>query len=225
MNRLLLVEGQPLVNGLAANLEAEGYEVTRTMRGESGLSLALTHNPDLIVLDVVLNGMNGLDVCRELRSRGFENPIIFVSAKSEEIDRVIGLEIGADDYVTKPIGVRELLARIRVRLRRRPATRRTPTQYSFGNIQIDFAEMRTTHNGKALDLTSKEYALLAIFVRHKGEVLSRERILNDGWGEDCHVTLRTVDHHILKLRQKLEQTPSKPRFFLTVYGAGYRFVG
>jgi DNA-binding response OmpR family regulator len=227
MHKILVIEDQEdLVNGLAVNLEREGYQVAKALRGDTGVKLAMSQDPDLILLDVMLPGMSGLDVCRELRTRGFENPIIMLTAKGEEIDRVVGLEIGADDYVTKPFGLRELLARIRVRLRRRQTSSRgLPARYIFGKVDIDFEQMRTTREGKAVVMTAKEYDLLGFFVRRKGEVLTREQMLQEVWGAECHVAQRTVDAHILKLRQKLEDAPAEPEFILTVYGVGYRFVG
>ena len=148
-----------------------------------------------------------------------------LTAKSEEIDRVVGLEIGADDYVTKPFGLRELLARIRVRLRRQPQARRVPARYIFGAVDVDFEQMRATRKGKPVVMTAKEYDLLGFFIRFKGEVLTRDRMLNEVWGSECHVAPRTVDAHILKLRQKLEDNPAEPKYILTVYGEGYKFVG
>jgi DNA-binding response OmpR family regulator len=226
MHRILLIEDQEdLINGLAVNLEREGYQVAKALRGDTGIKLAMSQEPDLIVLDVMLPGISGLDVCRELRQRGFERPIIMLTAKGEEIDRVVGLEIGADDYVTKPFGLRELLARIRVRIRRQSTTRRLPARYVFGKVDIDFEQMRTTSGGKPVEMTAKEYELLGFFVRCKGEVLTRDRMLNEVWGDECHVAPRTVDAHILKLRQKLEDNPGDPEYILTVYGEGYKFVG
>lgn len=226
MYKILIIEDQvDLLNGLTVNLEIEGYQVAKALRGDTGLTMAMSQDPDLIVLDVMLPGMDGLEVCRELRKRGFEKPIIMLTAKSEEIDRVVGLEIGADDYVTKPFGLRELLARIRVRLRRQPFTRRVPGRYTFGAVDVDFEQMRATRKGEPVVMTAKEYDLLGFFVRCKGEVLTRDRMLNEVWGRECHVAPRTVDAHILKLRQKLENDPAEPEYILTVYGEGYRFVG
>ena len=226
MHKILVVDDhEDLVNGLAVNLEREGYQVAKALRGDTAIKLAMSLDPDLIVLDIMLPGMSGLDVCRELRERGFERPIIMLTAKSEEIDRVVGLEIGADDYVTKPFGLRELLARIRVRLRRQTPNRRLPSRYGFGNVDVDFEQKRTMRDGKPIVMTAKEYDLLGFFVRCKGEVLTRARMLSEVWGEECHVAPRTVDAHILKLRQKLEHNPAEPEFILTVYGEGYRFVG
>jgi len=226
MPKILIVDDQEdLANGLQVNLEREGFEVAKAFTGNAGLAMALSQNPDLVVLDVMLPGMNGLDVCRELRNRGFERPIIMLTAKGEEIDRVVGLEIGADDYVPKPFGLRELLARIRVRLRRQPIARRIPAHYTFGEIAIDFERFVATRNGQPIIMTAKEFEVLALFVRCRNEVLARDRVLNEVWGHDCHVAPRTVDAHILKLRQKLETNPAEPDYILTVYGEGYKFVG
>jgi len=226
MQKILVIEDQEdLINGLAVNLEREGYKVAKAVRGDTGIKVALSQDPDLVLLDIMLPGMNGLDVCRELRERGFERPIIMLTAKSEEVDRVVGLEIGADDYVTKPFGLRELLARIRVRLRRQPASRRLPARYAFGKVDVDFQRLRATRAGKPVEMTSKEYELLSLFVRCKEEVLTREQVLSEVWGDEVHVAARTVDAHILKLRHKLEENPAEPEFILTVYGEGYRFVG
>ena len=226
MYKILVIEDQEdLLNGLKVNLEIEGYQVAKALRGDTGLTMAMGQSPDLIVLDVMLPGMDGLDVCRELRRRGFENPIIMLTAKGDEIDRVVGLEVGADDYITKPFGLRELLARIRVRLRRQPPSRRLLARYVFGAVEIDFEQMRATRKGKPVVMTAKEFDLLGFFVRCKGEVLTRDRMLNEVWGTECHVAPRTVDAHILKLRQKLEETPAEPKYILTVYGEGYKFVG
>ncbi|HSS20391.1 MAG TPA: response regulator transcription factor [Pyrinomonadaceae bacterium] len=226
MSKILLVEDQEdLANGLAINLTREGFQVLKALNGDTGLSMAMNQDPDLVVLDIMLPGMNGLDVCRELRARGFERPIIMLTAKGEEIDRVLGLEIGADDYVTKPFSLRELLARIRVRLRRQSSPVRVPARYNFGKVQIDFERFQANRDGLQVVMTSKEFEILSLFVRKHGDVLSRDRILNDVWGPDCHVSPRTVDAHILKLRQKLEEDPNEPQFILTVYGEGYKFVG
>jgi DNA-binding response OmpR family regulator len=159
------------------------HKVAKALRGDVGIKLAMNDDPDLIVLDVMLPGMSGLDVCRELRARGFERPIIMLTAKSEEIDRIVGLELGADDYVVKPFGLRELLARIRVRLRRQPSSRQMPARYIFGKVEINFETMCATRTGEQVVMTAKEYDVLRFFVRCKGEVLTRDRILNEVWGK------------------------------------------
>jgi len=174
----------------------------------------------------MLPGINGLDVCRELRRKGFDAPIIILTAKSEEVDRVVGLEIGADDYVTKPFSRRELLARIRVRLRRQPAGHSEQlARYCFAEIEIDFEKCIASKKGKPLELTSKEYEILRLMVRHRGEVISRDSMLNEVWGYEAYPATRTVDSHIVKLRQKIEDDPAAPKHILSIYGEGYKFVG
>jgi two-component system alkaline phosphatase synthesis response regulator PhoP len=227
MHKILIVEDEEdLVKGLEINLTREGYRVLKASRGDAVLALVLKENPDLILLDVMLPGQSGLDVCRELRRKGLETPIIMLTAKGEEIDRVVGLEIGADDYVTKPFSVRELLARIHARLRRPiPRDQAGPARYSFAQVDLDFEKFTATRDGKLLDLTPKEFEIMRFFVRHHGEALTRERMLNEVWGYESYPTTRTVDTHILKLRQKLEPDPAKPRYILSIYGEGYKFVG
>jgi len=227
MSKILIVEDQEdLLKGLEINLSKEGYQVLKATRGDVAVGLALKENPDLIILDVMLPGMNGLDVCRELRQKGSETPIIMLTAKSEEIDRVLGLEIGADDYVTKPFSLRELLARIRARLRRQPAnTSATLSKYRFGQVELDFEKLRATRRGQPLELTPREYDILRLLIRCRGEVVTRDRMLNEVWGYEAYPTTRTVDTHILKLRQKVEDDPANPQYILTIYGGGYKFVG
>jgi len=226
MHKILIVEDEEdLARGLEINLKREGYEVLKAARGDGVLALVLRESPDLILLDVMLPGENGLDVCRELRRKGLEMPIIMFSAKGEEVDRVVGLEVGADDYVTKPFSVRELLARIAVRLRRQGPHDPGLARYHFADVELDFDKFTATRDGKPLDLTPKEFEILRFFIRHRGAALTRERMLNDVWGYEKYPTTRTVDTHILKLRQKLEPDPAKPRYILSIYGEGYKFVG
>jgi len=223
--RILIVEDEPDIRrGLELNIKAEGFVVSTATTGDEGVAAALEGHPDLVVLDVMLPGMSGLDVCRELRRRGFEAPIVMLTARAEETDRVVGLEIGADDYVTKPFSVRELLARIRVRLRRRGEA--GPWSIvRFGDVEVDFDRHEATRRGERVDLTAKEFDILQLLVRHRGRTVSRDRLLEDVWGYEHFPTTRTVDNHILRLRQKLEPDPADPRFILTVYGDGYKFVG
>jgi DNA-binding response OmpR family regulator len=222
--RILVVEDDPdLRRGLEINLKAEGYGVLTAASGDDGVRQALGEKPDLILLDVMLPGLNGFDVCRELRRKGFEAPIIMLTAKSEEIDRVVGLEIGADDYVTKPFGVRELLARIRVRLRRRAPTAAVDV-LRFGSVEVDFERHEALKNGGRIELTGKEFEVLRLISHHAGEIVTRDRLLNQVWGFEAYPTTRTVDNHILRLRQKLEDDPSNPRHILSIYGEGYKFV-
>jgi DNA-binding response OmpR family regulator len=223
--RILIVEDEPdLLRGLELNIEADGYRVLSARRGDEGLEEALRERPDLVLLDVMLPGMNGFEVCRELRRKGFDAPIIILTAKSEEVDRVVGLEIGADDYVTKPFGIRELLARIRVRLRRR-APAAAEAVLRFGDVVVNFDRHEVTRAGARVELTGKELEVLRLLAQNRGRVVTRDRLLEDVWGYEHYPTTRTVDNHILRLRQKLEDDPSDPRFILSVYGEGYKFVG
>ena len=225
--RILIIEDEPdLLRGLEINLRAEGYTVLTAPRGDTGMERALGEHPDLVLLDVMLPGMNGFDVCRELRRRGFEAPVIMLTAKGEEVDRIVGLEIGADDYVTKPFSVRELLARIRVRLRRHaPAKGDSKSRLKLGEIEVDFDKHEAMRRGRRIELTGKESDELRLLARHRGEIVTRDHLLEEVWGYETYPTTRTVDNHILRLRQKLEEDPANPRHILSVYGEGYKFVG
>jgi DNA-binding response OmpR family regulator len=221
--RILIIEDEPdLLRGLELNLKAEGYCVLTASRGDTGVEQALRQRPDLILLDIMLPGMSGLDACRELRKQGYDAPIIMLTAKAEEVDRVVGLEIGADDYVTKPFGVRELVARIRARLRRLPAE--NGSKLVFAEVEIDFTKHEATRRGHRVDLTGKEFAVLKLLSRHRGEIVTRDQLLEEVWGYESYPTTRTVDNHILRLRQKLEENPSDPRYILSIYGEGYKLV-
>src|SRR5690348_13408089 len=203
--RILIIEDEPdLLRGLALNLKAEGYGVLTASRGDAGVEQALRDRPELVLLDIMLPGMNGLDVCRELRRKGFEAPIIMLTAKVEEVDRVVGLEIGADDYVTKPFGIRELLARIRARLRRHAPSIESESELQFGQVEVDFARHEALRGGKRIELTGKEFEVLRLLARHRGEIVTRDRLLEEVWGYESYPSTRTVDNHILRLRQKLE---------------------
>ena len=222
--RILIVEDESdLLRGLELNIKADGYEVLSAQRGDEGLETALRERPDLVVLDVMLPGMTGFDVCRELRRKGFEAPIIILTARSEEVDRVVGLELGADDYVTKPFGIRELLARIRVRLRRH-APALGSAILRFSDVEVDFEKQEAMRGGTRIDLTGKEFDVLRLLAENRGRIVTRDRLLDEVWGYEHYPTTRTVDNHILRLRQKLEANPSDPRHILSVYGEGYKFV-
>ena len=225
--KILIIEDEEnLVKGLKLNLADEGYEVDWASNGSEGLRKALKEKPDLIILDIMLPEMDGLEVCRELRQKNIGIPILMLTAKGEEIDKVVGLEIGADDYITKPFSVRELLARIKAHLRR--ADRKVNTlnrMYSFGDVEIDFAHFKARRKGKELDLTSIEMEILKYLIEHRGEVVTRDDLLDKIWGYDSYPTTRTIDNHILKLRKKIEEDPAHPQYILSVYGGGYRFVG
>jgi DNA-binding response OmpR family regulator len=226
MTKILIVEDEPnMVAGLRDNFEFEGYEVLTAYDGEQGLQRALAEVPDLVVLDVMMPKMSGLEVCKQLKTRRPSIPIIMLTARGQEVDKVVGLELGADDYVTKPFSIRELIARVKAVLRRGQFLPKERNRYSFGDAEVDLHACRVTRQGKDLDFSSTEFELLRYFVSHPGEVLSRDRLLEEVWGYDSYPTTRTVDAHLVRLRQKLEPNPEQPRYFLTVHGTGYRFVG
>ena len=224
--KILVVEDEPnMVAGLRDNFEFEGYEVITASDGVEGLERALAESPDLVVLDVMMPRMSGLEVCRQLRAKRASIPIIMLTARGQEVDKVVGLEIGADDYVTKPFSIRELLARVRAILRRTAALPKNLDQHSFGDVEVDLHRRRVLKSGKLLDISSKEFELLKYFICHSGETLSRDRLLEDVWGYDNYPSTRTVDTHLVRLRQKLEPDPEQPQYFITVHGTGYQFVG
>ncbi len=227
MTRLLVVEDEEdLLKGLEINLLDEGYEVLTATRGDEALELAMRENLDLIILDIMLPEMNGLDVCRALRSRSNDVPIIMLTARADEIHRVVGLEMGADDYVTKPFSLPELLARVRANLRRyQRGTGPRPHTCSFADIEIDFDAYTARRAGDAIHLTPTEFELLRLLIANKGSVVSRDKILNEVWGYSSYPTTRTVDNHILKLRQKLGDDSKDPKYIVAVYGEGYKFIG
>ena len=223
---LIIEDEEDLVKGLRLNLADEGYKVDWASNGEEGLRKAMEETPDLIILDIMLPKKNGLDVCRELRQKNIFIPIIMLTAKGEEIDKVVGLEIGADDYMTKPFSIRELLARIKAHLRREKREGKTvPEVYLFGDVEIDFTHVKVKRKDKELDLTSLEAEILKYFIAHQGEVITRENLLDKIWGYEKYPTTRTIDNHILKLRKKIETDPSHPKYILSIYGEGYRFMG
>jgi DNA-binding response OmpR family regulator len=224
--KILIVEDEPnMVAGLRDNFEFEGYQVITARDGIEGLQRALDESPDLVVLDVMMPRMSGLEVCKQLRAKRASLPIIMLTARGQEVDKVVGLELGADDYVTKPFSIRELLARVKAILRRAAAGPKNPEQHSFADVEVDLRRCRVVKSGKLLDVSSKEFELLKYFISHSGETLSRDRLLEDVWGYDNFPTTRTVDTHLVRLRQKLEPDPEQPQYFLTVHGTGYRFVG
>ncbi len=214
-----------MVLGLKDNFEYEGYDVTVARDGREGLTRALADRPDVILLDIMLPKMSGLDVCRELRNNGLDTPVIMLTARGQEIDKVIGLEMGADDYVTKPFSIKELLARVRAQLRR--ATRQVAEveSYTFGEVALNFKRYEATRNGAALELSPREFELLKYFIQHRGETITRDQLLDDVWGYDNYPFTRTVDNHIAKLRQKVEAVPADPKYIITVHRVGYKFLG
>jgi DNA-binding response OmpR family regulator len=223
--RILIVEDEPaMVAGLRDNFEYEGYDVISAVDGVAGLDRALADDPDLVVLDVMMPRMSGLDVCKQLKTRRPSLPIIMLTARGQEIDKVVGLELGADDYVTKPFSIRELMARVKAVLRR--ASPQAPAEvYRFSDVEVNIRSNEVLRAGRPVELSAKEFALLAYFVAHPVETLSRDRLLDAVWGYENYPNTRTVDTHIVHLRQKLEPNPEEPRFILTVHGSGYKFVG
>ncbi|HEX8636028.1 MAG TPA: response regulator transcription factor [Pyrinomonadaceae bacterium] len=231
--RILLVEDEPgLLMTLTDRLVSEGFAVETATDGENGLARALAETFDLIILDVGLPRKNGLDVCRDLRQRSVGVPVIMLTARGQVVDKVVGLKIGADDYVTKPFEMMELLARIEALLRRVPqamsaageATTATDV-YQFGQIRADFRRAEVTREGAPLELSAREFKLLRYLVEHRGATISRDELLNEVWGYHAMPSTRTVDVHIAWLRQKLEPNPHYPQFILTIHGLGYKFVG
>jgi two-component system alkaline phosphatase synthesis response regulator PhoP len=223
---LIIEDEQDLIKGLKLNLSDEGFEVESAITGIEGLRKAIEETHDLIILDIMLPEMDGLEVCRKLRQKNIGIPIIMLTAKGEEIDKVVGLEIGADDYITKPFSIRELNARIKAQLRHaEKEVKAIPELYSFSDIEIDFVRYKVRRKGKELDLTSLELDILKYFIFHRGEVVSRNDLLDKIWGYESYPTTRTIDNHILKLRKKIEDDPSHPKYILSVYGGGYRFTG
>lgn len=224
--RILIVEDEPaMVAGLRDNFEYEGYQVISAEDGVSGLERALADDPDLVLLDVMMPKMSGLDLCKQLKARRPSVPIIMLTARGQEIDKVVGLELGADDYITKPFSVRELMARVKAVLRRVSPAAASPEVYRFSDIEVNIRSNEVLRAGAPVDLSAKEFALLAYFISHPAETLTRDRLLDAVWGYENYPNTRTVDTHIVHLRQKLESQPEEPRFILTVHGSGYKFVG
>ncbi len=227
MKRILVVEDDDSIRlGLEDTLRAKGYEVVAASGAQAGLDAAQMRHPDLIILDVMLPDGNGFDMCRQLKqskTAAADIPIIMLTARGAELDRVRGLELGADDYVTKPFSLMELLARVAAVLRRAGgADDAAPTTLEFGDVFVDFAKQKATKGGAAIELPSRAYAILKVFAKRPGEVVTREQLLDEAWGYDKYPNTRTVDNHLVKLRRLLEDTPEKPRYLTTVHGAGYR---
>ncbi len=219
---LVIDDDAELQDTIAVMLEQEGYKVVQTLDGRSGYEKALVLKPDLMLVDLRLPGMTGMEICKQLRSSQIQTPIIVLSAVGEEVDKVLLLEIGADDYVTKPFGRRELLARIRAVLRR--ASSDAHTVLRFSDVEIDVDRRVVTRAGQDIKVTPAEYNLLVYFLQNPDRPLTRDAILNAVWGYDSFPNTRTVDAHVVKLRQKLEPDANIPRHFLTVHGVGYRFL-
>ncbi len=222
MNRILIVEDEPDVAfGLREDLNRHGYETVVAMDGEAGLRRAMTGKFDLILLDVMLPALDGFEVCRELRRQGITTPIILLTAKAHETDKVLGLELGADDYVTKPFSPRELRARIKARLRQ-PGSPQSHIVH-FGDCTLDFSRAELTRQGKRIELTPTEYRLLKTFIENAGRVLTRQQLIDAAWDAGTFITDRVVDTHVWSLRKKIEINPGEPRSLFGVRGIGYRF--
>jgi DNA-binding response OmpR family regulator len=228
--RILIAEDDANIRlGLIATLESDGHEVTPAADGAQALKLFPQQKYDLVILDVMMPQKSGYDVCRELRAKGASVPILFLTAKGEEVDKVVGLKLGADDYVLKPFGVHELLARVEALLRRSrttsmdPSVPELPATFALGAAQVDRKKFTVTVSGKTQALTARELKLAEVFAQHPGEVLTRDRLLNAGWGVDYFGTTRTLDQHVAQLRKKIEPVPDDPKAIVTVHGVGYRY--
>ena len=226
-HRILLVEDERgLVRTLSDCLTGEGYSVEAALDGETGFHRAREENFDLLILDVMLPRKNGFDVLRDLRQQGIATPALMLTARGQVIDKILGLKLGADDYLTKPFDMGELLARMEAILRRVPTTdHASPDTYIFGDVWIDFRRAVVTKGGEPVEMAAREYHLLRYFVEHREKVLSRDELLDEVWGYDAMPVTRTVDVHVGLLRQKLEPNPRQPQYFLTIHGLGYKFVG
>ncbi len=225
MSRIIVVEDDPAISrGLVDNLRFESHEVTACADGQEGYRLIVEHPPDLVVLDLMLPGLSGYEICRRLRDGGSAVPILMLTARSDEADRVLGLDLGADDYVTKPFSIREVLARVRALLRRAQRPTREIEELRTEDVVVDFRKYEVTKAGQRLDMTRKEFGLLRLLASRAGEVLTRDELLNEVWGYDAVPTTRTVDNHIASLRAKLEKDPARPLHLQTVHGVGYKWV-
>ncbi len=229
-NKILIIEDDPIiVDVIEIHLNDLGYTLDRALDGESGLEKALTHDYLLIILDLMLPKMNGLDVCKAIRSKNAHLPILMLTARSEELDKVLGLEFGADDYITKPFGIREFIARVKAILRRVEVDKEAgnkeeqETPLEFGDLKIDLLKRKVSKAGKTVELTGKEFDLLSLFVKNPGRVYNRQELLDIVWGYHYNGYDHTVNSHINRLRNKIEKDPANPRFLKTLWGVGYRF--
>ncbi|MDX1285288.1 MAG: response regulator transcription factor [Draconibacterium sp.] len=225
MKKILIIEDEDLIRmALEDDFSLEGYEVDSAADGKTGMEKALNRDIDLIILDVMLPEMNGFDICKNLRMQGITTPIIMLTAKGQEIDRVVGLEMGADDYVTKPFSPRELHARVKAVLRRTDNnTNKSPSEYfQFGKLEVDFLQYECRKNEKKISLTTHEFDLLKYLVKNRGRVINRDELLDEVWGKDVVVSPRTIDTHMANLRKKIEEDPNNPKLIISVRGVGYK---
>ncbi|MCI0694795.1 response regulator transcription factor [candidate division KSB1 bacterium] len=229
MKRILIIEeDDAIMSGLANLLRNEGYEIRSAKSGQKGYQVAKEIDPDLIILDLKLPGMSGLEICKRLRDEGMTIPVIMLTAKSEENDTVLALELGADDYVTKPFSVRELIARVRAHLRREEVAtasgkEKMLDEFKFGEVVVNFKRHEVIKAGERQDLTNREFLLLEYFIRHRGELLTRDRLLENIWGYKVYPATRTLDTHVRRLRKHIEPDPDQPHYIKTVHGIGYLF--
>jgi DNA-binding response OmpR family regulator len=225
MQRILVIEDDAsILRGLADNLGFDEYEVLTAADGESGYRMIRDKRPDLVILDLMLPRMSGYEVCRKARAEGVRTPIIMLTARGEEADRILGLDLGADDYVSKPFSVRELMARVRAHLRRSDASSTPRDTLQFDDVTIDFTRYEARKGSRTLEMTRKEFGVLRYLSSRSGAVVTRDELLNEVWGYDATPTTRTVDNHLASLRAKLESLPSQPRHLLTIHGVGYKWV-
>jgi len=227
MKKILIIEDDmAILRGLQVNLEYEKYEILTATDGEQGYDLIKNQKPDLIILDLMLPRMNGYEVCRKVRDEGIHTPILMLTARGEELDRVLGLDLGADDYVTKPFSMPELSARIRAIFRRvqQARTGDLPADLKFADVSIDFKRFEAHKAGKSLSFSRKEFGVIQLLAARAGEVVSRDVLLDEVWGFDNYPTTRTVDNHVASLRAKLEDDPAHPKYLITVHGIGYKLV-
>ncbi len=225
MKTILVIEDDmAIARGLQEVLSEQHFSVQLAQTGTKGLSIAKRENIDLILLDLKLPDKNGEDICRELRKDGVDTPIMMLTSKKKEDDKVMGLEIGADDYMTKPFSTKELVARIRALLRRKSEIKKEIEEYAFGDIEVDFRKQEVLKQKKSVRISVKEIEILKYFIQHEGEVVTRDMLLNEVWGYEKFPTTRTVDNYVLSLRKKIEDDPTAPRHLLTIHTAGYKFV-
>jgi DNA-binding response OmpR family regulator len=225
MKRILIIEDDPAIRtGLKETFTSEGYSVSEADTGTNGFELASNNNFDLIILDLILPGKDGIEICKELRSDGVKTPIIMVTSRKEEIDKILGLEIGADDYVTKPFSIRELLARVKALIRRSTYEPGDIEEVAFADLKINFKKQEMLKGIYPVRLSATEYRILHYFIDHESEVISRDKFLDEVWGYDSYPTTRTVDNYILSLRKKIEDDPANPKHLVTVHKVGYKFV-
>lgn len=225
MSRVLIVEDDPaILRGLADNLRFEGYAVTSAADGQTGYKSLCDDKPDLVILDLTLPGMSGYELCRRARAAGILIPVIMLTARGAEEDRVLGLDLGADDYIAKPFALRELLARVRAVLRRAHPGRSELSVIEVGDLRVDFSRYEASRHGQPIALTRKEFGVLRFIASRAGEVVRRDTLLGEVWGYDVDTTTRTVDNHIASLRAKIESNPQEPKHLITVHGVGYKWV-